>query len=69
MLHRTKMNQINYQKKLREYQQLTKYLINIFSILNGAKYSSLGIFQNHIVFMPLKNTLNILVDRLDRYLD
>ena len=48
---------------------MTKYLINIFSILNRAKYSSLGIFQNHIVFMPLKNTLNILVDQLDRYLD
>ena len=27
-------------------------MINKFSILNGAKYFSLGIFQNSLVFMP-----------------
>ena len=33
---------------------LTKDLINKFSILNGAKYFSSGIFQNYLVFMPAK---------------
>ena len=29
-------------------------MINKFSILNGAKYFSSGIFQNYLVFMPAK---------------
>ena len=33
---------------------LTKGLINKFSILNGAKYFSSGIFQNYLVFIPYK---------------
>ena len=41
-----------------------KDLINKFSILNGAKYFSLGIFQNYLVFIPGKSTLNILVTLL-----
>ena len=40
-------------------KRLTKDLIDKFSILNGAKYFSLGIFQNYLVFIPVKNTLNI----------
>ena len=36
---------------------LTKYLINKFSILNGAKYFFAGIFQNYLVFMPAKKHL------------
>ena len=31
------------------------------SILNGAKDFSSGIFQNFLVFIPAKNTLNILL--------
>ena len=31
---------------------LTKYWIDKFSILNGAKYFSSGIFQNYLVFIP-----------------
>ena len=33
---------------------LTKKLIDKFSILNGAKYFSSGIFQNYLVFIPAK---------------
>ena len=40
---------MNYQKKLKQYQQ---YLINKFSVPNGAKYFSLGIIQNYLVFIP-----------------
>ena len=29
-------------------------MINKFSIFNGAKYFSLGIFQNYLVFIPAK---------------
>ena len=29
-------------------------MINKLSILNGAKYFSLGIFQNYLVFVPAK---------------
>ena len=40
---------------------LTKDLINKISILNGGKHFSLEIFQNYLVFIPAKNTLNISV--------
>ena len=33
---------------------LTKDLINKFSIFNGAKYFPSGIFQNYLVFIPVK---------------
>ena len=33
---------------------LPKHLINKFSIFNGAKYFSSGIFQNYLVFIPAK---------------
>ena len=33
---------------------LTKDLINKFSILNGVKYFSSGIFQNHLIFISAK---------------
>ena len=32
-------------------------MINKFSILNNAKYFSLGIFLNYLVFIPAKNYL------------
>ena len=34
---------------------LTKDLIDKFSILNGAKYFSSGLFQNYLVFVSAKN--------------
>ena len=36
-------------------------MINKFSVLNGGKYSSSRIFQNYLVFIPAKNTLDISV--------
>ena len=44
---------------------LTTDLINGYKILNAAKYFSSGIFQNYLVFIPAKNTLNILVALLE----
>ena len=39
---------------------LTKALINKFSILNGAKYFSLGILLNYLVFTEAKNYIKYL---------
>ena len=33
---------------------LTKNLINKFSVLNGTKYFSSGIFQNYLALIPAK---------------
>ena len=47
---------MNCQKKVKAISTkgLTKDLINKFSIFNGAKYSSSGIFQNYLVFIADK---------------
>ena len=33
-------------------------MINKFTILNGEKYFSIGIFQNYLVFIPNKKYIN-----------
>ena len=60
---------MNYQKNLKAISTkgLTKDLINKFSIVNGAKYFFLGIFQNNLAFMPDKNKLNIFVALLELF--
>ena len=47
---------MNFQKEVKTISTkgLTKDLINKFSVLNGAKYFSLGIFQNYLVFITTK---------------
>ena len=47
---------MNYQKKVKAMstKRLKKDLVSTFSILNGAKYFSSGIFQNYLVFIPTK---------------
>ena len=37
-------------------------MIDKFSILNGAKYFSLGIFQNYLVFIPAKKYIKYFTD-------
>ena len=37
---------------------LTKDLINDFSVLNGRKYFSSRMFQNHLVFIPAEKYIN-----------
>ena len=48
------MNSLKKKVKAISAKGLTKDLRNKFSILNGAKYFSLGIFQNYLVFIPAK---------------
>ena len=49
-----KLNELSKQVKALSTKQLKKDLINKCSILNGAKYFSLGLFQNYLVFIPTK---------------
>ena len=55
------LNELSKKVKAISTKGLTKDLTNKFSILNGEKCFSSGIFQNYLVFYQLKNTLNILV--------
>ena len=41
---------------------MTKELTSKFSILNGAKYYSSGIFQNYLVFIPAKKFIKYFSD-------
>ena len=51
---------MNFQKKVKTISTkgLAKDLIDKFSILNGAKYFSSGIFQNYLVFIPANKYIN-----------
>ena len=53
-LNKNELNELSKKIKSISTKGLTKDLINKFSILNGAKYFSLGIFQNYLVFTPAK---------------
>ena len=48
------LSELSKKVKALSTKKLTKNLINKFSILNGAKYFSSGIFQNYLVFIPAK---------------
>ena len=51
-LIKNELNELSRKVKATSTKGLTKDLISKFSILNGAKYFSSGIFQNYIVFIP-----------------
>ena len=61
VLVENELNKVSEKIKVISTKGLTKDLIHKFSIVNGAKYFSLGISQNYLVFIPAKNTLNIFV--------
>ena len=48
------MNELSKKVKAISTKALTKDLINKFGILNVAKYFSLEIFPNYLVFIPAK---------------
>ena len=52
--NKNELNELSKKVKAISTKGLTKDLIDKFSILNGAKYFSLGIFQNYLVFIPAK---------------
>ena len=53
------INELSKKVKATSTKGLTKYLINKFSILNGAKYIffSLAIFQNYLVLISTKKSI------------
>ena len=50
--YNTKITEIEKKIKSISTKGLTKDLIDKFSIVNGAKYFSSGMFQNYLVFIP-----------------
>ena len=56
--NKSELNELSKKFKAISTKELTKDLINKFSILNGAKYFTLGIFQNYLVFIPAKKYIN-----------
>ena len=54
--NKNELNELSKKFKAISTKELTsdKDLMNKSSILNGAKYFSLGIFQNDLVFIPAK---------------
>ena len=53
-LSKNELNKLSKKIKAKTTKGLTKDLINMFSILNGAKYLTSGIFQNFLVFISAK---------------
>ena len=54
------LNELSKKGKVISTKGLTKDLIDKFSIFNGGKYFSLGIFQDYVVFIPAKNLVLLL---------
>ena len=52
--NKNELNGLSKNVKVISTKGLTKCLINKFSILNGTKYFSSGIFQNYLVSIPVK---------------
>ena len=52
--NKNELNELSKKVKAISTKRLTKDLINKFCIRNRAKYFSLGIFQNYLVFIPAK---------------
>ena len=52
--NKNELNELSKKVKAISTKRLTKNLINKFSILNGSKYFSSGIFQNYLVFISAK---------------
>ena len=52
------MNKLSKNVKAIPTKELTKDLIDKFSIVNTAKYISLGICQNYLVLLPAKKYIN-----------
>ena len=50
--NKNELNELSKKVTVISTKGLTKDLLGKFSIINGAKYFSLGIFQNCLVFIP-----------------
>ena len=57
VLVENELNELSEEIKAISTKELTKDLIDKFSILNGAKYFCSGILQNYFVFIPAKKDI------------
>ena len=60
--NKNELHELSRKVKAISTRGLIKDLINNVSILNGAKYFSLGIFQNYLVFIPAKKYIKYFTD-------
>ena len=52
--NKKELSELSKKVKAKSTKELTKHLLGRFSIFNGAKYFSLVIFKNYLVFVPAK---------------
>ena len=55
--NKNELNELSKKVKATSTKALTRDVIDKFSILNGANYFYLGIFQNYLVFIPAKKCI------------
>ena len=56
---------MNYEKnEVMSTKGFTKYLLNKYNILNGARYFSSNVLNNFLVFIAAKNILDFLVAKM-----
>ena len=56
---------MNYEKnEVMPTKGFTKYLLNKYNILNGARYFSSNVLKNFLVFIATKNILDFLVAKM-----
>ena len=56
-MNKNELNELSKKFKAISTKGLTKDFIDKFSICNGAKYFSSGIFQNYLVFIPARKCI------------
>ena len=61
MLLKCELNESSKKVRPISTNRLTTDLINKFSVLNGAKYFSSGIFQNYLGFIPAKRYIKYFI--------
>ena len=59
--NKNELNELSKKVKAISIKGLTKYLINKFSIYNGAIYFSSGIFQNYLLFIPARKYIKYFI--------
>ena len=60
--NKNELNELSKKVKTISTKVLTKDLIDKISIVNGAKYFSLGLFQNYLAFISAKKYIKYLSD-------
>ena len=54
VLVENELNELSKELETKTTKGLTKDLLNVYNILNGAKYFSSGMLQNYLIFLSTK---------------